>query len=119
MSPLQTVSEPSHSANQKWHLNDRRVTSWRVWDGEMVVYDDLSGDTLKLDVVMVEVFKRLQQGDATLSELTEHLAHFLDLDNNRRLEHVAETAVNRLVGSGLAEPQAAAGSGAAPNMQPD
>lgn len=67
----------------------------------MVVYDDLSGDTQKLDLVTAEVFKRLRQGEATLSQLTDHLAKALDLEGNRRLAHIAETAVTRLAAQGL------------------
>lgn len=87
-----------------WRLDPERATAWRIWDGEAVVYDDLSGDTLRLDVVMTEIFKRLHQGPASLAQLTAQLASVLDLEQDLRLEHVTRTALDRLAECGLTVP---------------
>ena len=84
-----------------WRLNARRISAWRKWDGEAVVYDDLSGDTLKLDVIMAEVFARLHQGGATSGELAQHLAKALDVEVDLRLERLVEIAIERFADSGL------------------
>src|SRR3546814_7272523 len=61
-----TQTRPAPAGEQAvWRVNGARVSAWRAWDGEVVVYDDLSGDNLKLDAVMSEIFRRLQQGAAT------------------------------------------------------
>lgn len=67
----------------------------------MVVYDDLSGDTLKLDVIMTVVFKRLLDRPATSSELGGHLATILALDNDPKLHKLTELALDRLADAGL------------------
>jgi PqqD family protein of HPr-rel-A system len=84
-----------------WRLNTPRVTSWRNWDGEVVVYDDLSGDTMKLDIVMSAIFRRMQQGTATTDDLVRHLAKVLDLEMDLRLQRLVEIALERFEDSGL------------------
>ncbi len=82
-------------------MNTPHVGAWRMWDGEAVVYDDLSGDTLKLDVIMSEIFSRLQQSAASQDELVQHLSKTLDLDIDLRLQRLAEIALERFEDSGL------------------
>src|SRR3546814_5380638 len=89
-----TQTRPAPAGEQAvWRVNGARVSAWRAWDGEVVVYDDLSGDTLKLDAVMSEIFRRLQQGAATQNALGEHLAATLELPETalrRSEEHTSE-----------------------------
>lgn len=87
-----------------WELDQQHVSLWRSWDGEVVVYDDLSGDTLKLDVIMAEVFRFLLSSPATRSQLTAHLASAFHLDADTRLQHLATTALNRSRHAGLVKP---------------
>jgi PqqD family protein of HPr-rel-A system len=85
-----------------WRVNSSRVSSWRAWDGEVVVYDDLSGDTLKLDSVMSEIFRRLQNGSASEEALVDHLAAVLQLPaTDMRLARLIEIALERLDHCGL------------------
>jgi PqqD family protein of HPr-rel-A system len=67
----------------------------------MVIYDDLSGDTLKLDVIMAEIFRRVQQGAATFEQLAQHLSNVLDVEIDLRLERLVEIALERFEASGL------------------
>jgi hypothetical protein len=67
----------------------------------MVIYDDLSGDTLKLDVIMAEIFRRVQQGAATFEQLAQHLSNVLDVEIDLRLERLIEIALERFEVSGL------------------
>jgi PqqD family protein of HPr-rel-A system len=78
-----------------------------MWDGEAALYDDLSGDTFKLDIIMAEIFARLQQGGATPDELVQHLAQTLDIEADLRLERLVELALERFEDSGLAMPATA------------
>lgn len=67
----------------------------------MVIYDDLSGDTLKLDVVMAEILRRVQQDAATFEQLAQHLSNVLDVEIDLRLERLVEIALERFEASGL------------------
>lgn len=69
-----------------------------------MIYDDLSGDTLKLDPVMAEAFKRLLRGEATVSDLCDHIAAAFDLEADLKIQHWMIEAIDRLHRSGLIEP---------------
>lgn len=99
---LQTARRTSVYEQVVWRVNAPRVSAWRIWDGEAVVYDDFSGNTLKLDAVMSEIFRRLQQGPATMDALGKHLAAALDLrETDFRLVRLIEVALDRLDHCGL------------------
>lgn len=99
-----TLSPRDKSKPDQWRLNWACVSAWRIWDGEAVIYDDLSGDTLKLDVVMTEIFVRLQKDGASSEALAQHIARFLDLEADLRIERLVETAIQRFANCGLIEP---------------
>ena len=88
-----------------WRLNASHATAWRAWEGEIVVYDDVSGDTLKLDVITAEIFKLLAQGPATEDAIVSHLAQSLELDPEPKLYRLSEIALERLELANLAEAQ--------------
>ena len=86
-----------------WRINTAHGLSWRSWDGEMVIYDDLSGDTLKLEVLMAEAFRHLQRRPATLTELTANLAEVFELEDDTRLALWATRMIERFERAGLIE----------------
>lgn len=91
-----TVDRPVPPSESLWRIAPEHATAWRAWDGEIVVYDDLSGDTLKLDVIMAATFQRLQQGAVSRDVVADHLAATLDLEGDPRLRRLAEIALERL-----------------------
>lgn len=95
---------PDTQDDEIWRVNREHASSWRSWDGEVVVYDDLSGDTMKLDVVMAEAFRCILGTPATQTQLVEHLASVFDLEADLRLQRLAEIAIERFVDTGLIEP---------------
>lgn len=98
------VDIPADPQLQKpWQIRAHEGSAWRSWAGEIVFYDDFTGDTLKLDVVMAEIFRRLLQAPATQAQLTDHLATTLDLEADMRLEGLAAIALERLNQAGLIE----------------
>jgi len=97
-----------------WEISRAHASSWRSWDGEVVVYDDLSGDTMKLDVIMAEAFSYFLKAPATQAELVEYLASVFDLEKDLRLRHLADIAIERFVATGLIEPL----RGSRPPQQP-
>jgi len=98
---------PTLSDETLWSIDPAHATAWRAWDGEMVVYDDLSGDTLKLDVIMTALFQRLQQGPAGLRELVDGLGAVLEMEVDPRLHRLVEITLERFVLSELVVAQPA------------
>jgi len=94
---------PSLSQEAEWCIDHAHVTAWRQWDGEVVVYDDLSGDTLKLDAIMSVIFNLLLKTTATTTQLSAQLARTLDLENDPKLSQVTELALRRLADSRLVQ----------------
>ena len=92
-----------------WRINSAHALSWRSWDGEMVIYDDLSGDTLKLEVLMAEAFRYLQRAPATRGELTAYLAESFELEDDSRLALWATRMIERFEKAGLIERATAPG----------
>lgn len=86
-----------------WRVNPRRAGNWRSWDGEIVIYDDISGDTLKLDVILAEAFRFLLQAPATRAQLTDHLASVFDLESGQQLRSLATLALRKFTRSGVIE----------------
>jgi len=91
-------------APERWKAVSSGSQYWRSWDGEIVVYDDLSGDTLKLEPVMAEAFRQLLRGQASISELRDHIAAAFDLEADKTLQHWIAKAIDKLHRSGLIEP---------------
>ena len=94
--------EPKTS--DRWKAVVSRTQYWRSWDGEVVIFDDLSGDTLKLDPVMAEAFRRLLSGPASMSDLCDHIAAIFDLEADLKIQDWMIEAVDRFRRSGLIEP---------------
>ena len=102
--PLTSSSGPEPNISDSWKAVASGAQHWRSWDGEVVIYDDLSGDTLKLEPVMAEAFMRLLHGQASVSELCDHIADAFDLEADQKLHHWTAKAIDRLRRSGLIEP---------------
>lgn len=96
-----TETAPLAEREPRWAMVPERVTAWREWAGEMVVYDDVSGDTLKLDPMMTLIVDRLKQAPARPAELVAHLAELLEVDNDPKLRQLTQLGLDRLAASGL------------------
>ena len=97
------------SQQDTWQISRQHAGTWRSWDGEIVIYDDMSGDTMKLDIIMSEIFRFMLQMPATQAEITHHLASALDLKVDEQLRHLTATALHRLHGAALIQAMPAAG----------
>ena len=93
---------PKPLQTSEWRIETERVSAWREWDGEIVVYDDLSGDTLKLDAMMSLIFRQLLRAKSTAPQLASQMAAALELDDDPKLMQLTELALRRLAGCGLA-----------------
>lgn len=91
------------SPQESWRVRCHHEMTWRTWAGEVVVYDDLSGDTMKLDIIMSEIFRLTLHKPADLGEIVRHLASTLDLKADQQLRHLATLALQRLRQAALIE----------------
>lgn len=98
------------SQRDAWQVSRRHLESWRCWDGEIVIYDDLSGDTMKLDIIMSAIFRFMLQRPATQTAITEHLAVALDLTADKQLRHITAMALHRLCEAEVVQPLSTPGA---------
>ena len=67
----------------------------------MVVYDDVSGDTLKLDSIMTVIFLALTDRPSDSTGLVAHLAEVLEVENDPKLRQLIQIGLDRLAACGL------------------
>lgn len=87
-----------------WQVGDQHAENWRSWDGEIVLYDDCSGDTMKLDIIMSEIFRFMLQRPVTVPAITDHLAETFDLAADEQLRRITGRALHRLREAALIQP---------------
>jgi PqqD family protein of HPr-rel-A system len=90
--------------NTVWRLHAEPPLPVRAWDGEVVVYNPLSGDTHLLDVLTGELLRVITARPADVGEVRAAAATLLDVPDDDRLgQHVGE-ALAALDEAGLIEP---------------
>ena len=92
------------SQHRLWQICHRHAGVWRCWEGEVVVYDDLSGDTMKLDIIVSELFRLMLQGPVTESQIAHHLASRWQLKADPQIDKVVALALHRLREAELIRP---------------
>jgi PqqD family protein of HPr-rel-A system len=65
-------------ASETWSLRPGQTLQHRHWDGEYVLYNDLSGDTHLLDDAAIVLLQALQCGPATRAALAAVLKNEFD-----------------------------------------
>jgi len=63
-----------------WRVVPGQSLAFREWDGEAVLYNDLSGNTHLLDGGAVDVLLALRAGPLDAATLAAHLADRFDAD---------------------------------------
>ena len=89
-----------------WRLSVAPPLPLRVWEGEAVVYNPLSGDTHFLDVLTGELLRVIMAGPATVATLRQAAATFLEVTDDERLGGHVGQALAALDELGLIEPAA-------------
>jgi PqqD family protein of HPr-rel-A system len=64
---------PASAPAAAWQLVPGQLLVHREWDGEYVLYNDLSGDTHLIDSVALRVLQALQRAPATEAALASVL----------------------------------------------
>jgi len=91
---------------ETWQIIRDPPCLWRAWDDEIVVYNEASGDTHRLNPFIAEVFETLMAAPASLSlpELGRRIAAALGIEDDAEFHRQLEAALRRLHGFGLLEP---------------
>ena len=66
----------------RWRLTAAGPLPLRDWDGDVVVYNRLSGDTHIVDIVTGEVLRGIEAGASHDSALARRVAAFLDVPDD-------------------------------------
>jgi PqqD family protein of HPr-rel-A system len=101
MTETGTETGPLPPKGPLWAVDPSRATASRQWEGEMVVYDDVSGDTLKLDSIMTVIVHALMERPSHSADLVARLAEVLEVENDPKLRQLTEIGLSRLAASGL------------------
>jgi PqqD family protein of HPr-rel-A system len=86
-----------------WRVVPGQSLVFREWDGEAVLYNDLSGNTHLLDGGAIEVLQALGPGPADAATLAARLAGRFEADADE-LSAVIEDMLAGLAGLDLVEP---------------
>lgn len=77
------------SSSPTWQLAPGQRLQYRCWDGECVLYNDLSGDTHLLDEFALALLTQLQAAPQDAGQLAAVFAADADADPASRAEHRA------------------------------
>jgi PqqD family protein of HPr-rel-A system len=89
-----------------WRIAAPAQLSWRSWEGEIVLYNDRSGNTHHLEAVAAEAFEALLAAPADQTELAGRVAASLEIPVDGELLDVIGSIVKRLRTFDLIEPVA-------------
>jgi PqqD family protein of HPr-rel-A system len=87
---------------RRWRLASPLTT--RIWDGDHIVFNPLSGHTHFLDVVAGELLVALASGATDDEGICAHLASFLDVPNDAEFSAEIARILSHLDELGLVEP---------------
>ena len=88
----------------KWRLVPADSLCWREWDGEIVVFNDLTGNTHLLNLIAGLVLRRLAESGAEFSaaELTESIGPSEPVEADIALIEAVEAVLTDFERYGLA-----------------
>lgn len=87
-----------------WQLVRQPELLWRAWEGEIVVYNDASGDTHHLDPLAAEAFEAFLEAPIDTAGLTSRIAESLGVEKTTELGDALTKIVERFHSFGLIEP---------------
>ncbi|MGB9109157.1 MAG: HPr-rel-A system PqqD family peptide chaperone [Telluria sp.] len=87
-----------------WQVVPGQSLAFREWDGEAVLYNDLSGNTHLLDGAAIEVLEALRSAPATAATLAAILADRIECDADDELPTLIDELLTGLAGLDLVEP---------------
>jgi PqqD family protein of HPr-rel-A system len=86
-----------------WRLTPGQALASREWDGEAVLYNDLSGSTHLLDGAALDLLFALRDEPADAAALADHLAEHFDAGDDDLVARIDEMLA-ALAGLDLIEP---------------
>jgi PqqD family protein of HPr-rel-A system len=86
-----------------WRVVPGQLLAFREWDGEVVLFNDLSGNTHLLEGAALDVLHALQAQPADTAALAQRLAPHFDLDDDADLPAVLSDLIASLARLDLVE----------------
>jgi PqqD family protein of HPr-rel-A system len=86
-------ADASGGTGKVYRLAAENGLFWRAWDGEIVVLNQASGDTHRLDLFASAAFEALLAAPADATTLARRLAEELDVPADARLDAAVATAL--------------------------
>jgi PqqD family protein of HPr-rel-A system len=86
-------TEAGSAAGRTYRLATENGLVWRAWDGEIVVLNEASGDTHRLDLFASAAFEALLEAPADAPALARRLAAELGVDDDGQLGAALEGAL--------------------------
>ncbi len=90
-----------------WRLGGRTSLHWQYFDGDWVIYDDGSGQTIAADPIMAASLMALESGCSTLAEIEAQVRQDLQSELGEDLSGQLATGLEFLSQLGLVEAVAA------------
>lgn len=85
--------EAGGATGRRYRLALENGLVWRAWDGEIVVLNEASGDTHRLDVFASAAFEALLQAPMDASTLASRVAEELGVANDARIDAALDAAL--------------------------
>jgi len=72
--------------DRMWTIEAPQALAWRSWDGEILLYDDRTGDVHHLDVASAAIFESVLTGPRSLRDLVASTADRLEVVTDSELD---------------------------------
>lgn len=86
-------SEAAGESGRIYRLAAENGLVWRAWDGEIVVLNEASGDTHRLDLFASAAFEALLEAPADARSLARRLAEELNVAEDARIDAAVAAAL--------------------------
>jgi len=90
--------------NTRWAVPDANALVWQVWDDELLIYNDGSGETHHLNFLAGEALRSLKAEAAKGGELTRRLAEQFEIAEDNALLQTIDRLIHELEELGLIAP---------------
>lgn len=77
---------------------------WRAWDGELALYNDITGHTHAFNALGLEVFEALRTRPADCADVSRRIAQGMDLSCDAELSAQVELMIRQFQSLLLIEP---------------
>jgi len=88
-----------------WRIVRDPAPLWRAWDGEIVIYNVVTGSIHRFEPLAAEVFDLLNEMPSDLDALCERVTASLGLEKSAQLNDTLRAVLRQFQGFGIVEPE--------------